>query len=232
MISVCIATYNGERYIGEQIKSILNQLNSSDEIIVSDDGSKDKTIDIVKSFDDKRIRIIDGPRKGSPISNFENALKAAKGEYIFTADQDDVWTEDKVRTCMRYLQSYDCIISDAIVTDSELKQTSPSFYKTNNTKTGKWYNLLVKNGYLGCCMAFNRKVLNSALPFPEYIPMHDIWIGNVAAFRFNVKFIGEKLILFRRHGYNSSTTASKSKYSIIDRIMFRLNIIKGIINQS
>ena len=114
MISVCIATYNGERYIGEQIKSILNQLNSSDEIIVSDDGSKDKTIDVVKSFDDKRIRIIDGPRKGSPISNFENALKAAKGEYIFTADQDDVWTDDKVRTCMRYLQSYDCVVSDAM----------------------------------------------------------------------------------------------------------------------
>ena len=96
MISVCIATYNGERFIREQIDSILRQLSSDDEIIVSDDGSTDDTISIINSIDDKRIRIIEGPRKHSPTHNFECAMKEAKGYYIFLADQDDVWKPNKV----------------------------------------------------------------------------------------------------------------------------------------
>lgn len=232
MISVCIATYNGEKYIKEQIASILKQLEEKDEIIISDDGSNDETINIIKSFQDKRITIIEGPHKGSPIWNFENALKRASGDYIFLADQDDVWLENKVCIMMENLKKYDCIISDAIVVDGNLNQTSPSFFHSNNTKTGITYNLLIKNGYLGCCMAFRRNILEKSLPFPKNIPMHDIWIGNVASSKYKVKFISDKLILFRRHGHNNSTTASKSDYSIIQKIMFRINIIMDIITMN
>ena len=104
MISVCVATYNGEKFIREQIESILCQLSSDDEIIVSDDGSTDGTIVIINCIGDKRIRIIEGPRKHSPTFNFENALKEAKGDYIFLADQDDVWKTNKVEVCMKWLQ--------------------------------------------------------------------------------------------------------------------------------
>ena len=83
MISVCIATYNGARYIAEQLASILKQLSAEDEVVVSDDGSTDGTIDIVRSLNDRRIRIVDGPRRHSPTLNFERALRNAKGEYIF-----------------------------------------------------------------------------------------------------------------------------------------------------
>lgn len=71
MISVCIATYNGEKYIGEQIASILKQLNANDEVIISDDGSTDATLSIIKTFQDPRIRVILGPQKHSPTLNFE-----------------------------------------------------------------------------------------------------------------------------------------------------------------
>ena len=74
MISVCIATYNGEKYIGEQIASILKQLNANDEVIISDDGSTDATLSIIKTFQDPRIRVIPGPQKHSPTLNFENVL--------------------------------------------------------------------------------------------------------------------------------------------------------------
>ena len=117
MISVCVATYNGEKFIREQIESILCQLSSDDEIIVSDDGSTDGTIVIINCIGDKRIRIIEGPRKHSPTFNFENALKEAKGDYIFLADQDDVWKTNKVEVCMKWLQKYDCVVSDAEVTE-------------------------------------------------------------------------------------------------------------------
>ena len=230
MISVCVATYNGEKFIREQIDSILCQLSSDDEIIVSDDGSTDGTIVIINCIGDKRIRIIEGPRKHSPTFNFENALKEAKGDYIFLADQDDVWKTNKVEVCMKWLQKYDCVVSDAEVTDSNLNPLYPSLYAIMQVRQGHIYNTVWKNGYTGCCMAFRRNILEASLPFPKDIPMHDIWIGNVAAYKYNVKFIPDKLILFRRHKDTISCNGKGSKYSIWQQIKFRWSIIKNIAN--
>ena len=230
MISVCIATYNGERFIREQIDSILRQLSSDDEIIVSDDGSTDDTISIINSIDDKRIRIIEGPRKHSPTLNFERAMKEAKGDYIFLADQDDVWKPNKVEVCIKWLQNYDCVVSDAEVTDSNLNPLYPSLYTIMQVRQGRIYNTVWKNGYTGCCMAFRRNVLNASLPFPKNIPMHDIWIGNVAAYKYNMKFIPDKLIMFRRHNETISCNGKGSKYSMWQQIKFRWSVIKNIVN--
>ena len=229
MITVCIATFNGEKYIREQLNSILFQLSLQDEVIVSDDGSTDNTISIIKSFNDNRIKIIDGVHRYSPTLNFENALKEAKGDYIFLADQDDVWKDDKVKICLKWLQHYDCIISDAEVTDENLNITLPSLYQLMNIKSGRVYNILYKNGYTGCCMAFTRRVKDAALPFPKDIPMHDIWIGNVAAFLYTVKFIDDRLISFRRHPATNSCNGKGSKFSKWQQIRFRWNIIKNIL---
>ena len=230
MISVCIATYNGERFIREQIDSILRQLSSDDEIIVSDDGSTDDTISIIDSINDKRIRIIEGPRKHSPTPNFECAMKEAKGDYIFMADQDDVWKPNKVEVCIEWLHKYDCVVSDAEVTDSNLNPLYPSLYTIMQVRQGRIYNTVWKNGYTGCCMAFRRNVLNASLPFPKNIPMHDIWIGNVAAYKYNMKFIPDKLIMFRRHNETISCNGKGSKYSIWQQMKFRWSIIKNIVN--
>ena len=230
MISVCIATYNGERFIREQIDSILRHLSSDDEIIVSDDGSTDNTVAIINNIGDKRIRIIEGPRKHSPTLNFEYALREAKGYYIFLSDQDDVWKSNKVEVCMKWLQEYDCVVSDAEVTDNSLKPLYPSLYKLMQVKEGCIYNTVWKNGYTGCCMAFRRNVLEASFPFPKDIPMHDIWIGNVAAYKYNVKFIPDTLIYFRRHEDTISCNGKGSKYSIWQQMKFRWSVIKNIAN--
>lgn len=230
MISVCIATYNGERFIREQIDSILRQLSSDDEIIVSDDGSTDNTISIINGIGDKRIKVIEGPRKHSPILNFECALKASKGDCIFLSDQDDVWKHNKVEVLMKLLQEYDCILSDAEVTDSNLNPLYPSLYAIMQVRPGRIYNTIWKNGYTGCCMAFRRNVLEASLPFPKDIPMHDIWIGNVAAYKYKVKFIPDKLIYFRRHEDTMSCNGKGSKFSLWQQIKFRWSIIKNIAN--
>ena len=229
MISVCIATYNGERYIRQQIESIVCQLNVDDEIIVSDDGSTDGTLDIVKGIGDKRIKIIEGPGRKSPILNFECALKASKGDFIFLSDQDDVWKPDKVEICMKWLKTYNCVVSDAEVTDNRLKPLYPSLYDIMQVRQGRIYNTIWKNGYTGCCMAFRRNVLEASLPFPKNIPMHDIWIGNVAAYKYNVIFIPDRLIYFRRHENTISCNGKGSKFTIWQQMKFRLNIIKNII---
>lgn len=228
MISVCIATYNGERFIEQQLKTILSQLGQDDEVIIADDGSTDATVAKIGKLGDPRIRIIEGAHRHSPIWNFEKALEQARGEYIFLADQDDVWMPDKVATSMRYLQDADCVISDNQTIDADDHVIEPSFFKINGTHSGRWFNLLIKNGYLGCCMAFRRHVLEASLPFPSDIPMHDIWIGNVAAFRYTARFIPEKLMCYRRHGGNASTASSPSAYSFAEKLRFRWVMIRNL----
>lgn len=223
MISVCIATYNGADVILTQIKSILPQLQDTDELIVSDDGSTDGTVELVKGLNDKRIRLLKGPEKGNPIPNFEFALSMAKGDYIFLSDQDDCWMEGKVEASVNALrQGYELVVTDCLVTDKNLKVFSDSFFALNKTRENKYYNLFLKNGYLGGCMAFTRRLRDASLPFPKHIPMHDIWIGNVAGFYFNVLFIHKPYSYFRRTGNNVSTTAAKSKNNLFKKLLFRL----------
>lgn len=230
MISVCIATYNGVEELPRQLDSIIAQLHTGDEIVVSDDHSTDGTRELLATYPSEILRVVDGPAKGSPIPNFENALRNAKGDYIFLADQDDQWLPGKVEAFLRALRQYDCVVSDSYVTDADLRVLSPSFYALNHTRRGRFYNLLVKNGYLGCCMAFRRSVLERAMPFPSDIPMHDIWIGNVAAFTGRVAFIPDRLINFCRHDHNASSTARRSRASLICKIGYRWTVVKHLLS--
>ena len=97
MISVCMACYNGEKFIQEQVDSIICQLGLDDELIISDDGSNDRTLDILFSYEDSRIKILHNRACHGFVGNFENALSHAKGDYIFLSDQDDIWKKEKVQ---------------------------------------------------------------------------------------------------------------------------------------
>ena len=228
MISVCIATYNGEKYIEEQLLSILNQISEADEIIISDDSSNDLTLEKIRGINDKRIKIYENNKFRSPIFNFENALMKAKNDLIFLSDQDDIWEENKIKIMKKELQNYDLVVSDCIVVDENLKILENSFFYLRNSGRGIIKNLY-KNTYLGCCMAFNRKILEKALPFPKNIPMHDIWLGIIGESFGKTIFINDKLMRYRRHNNNASPTAEKSNYSIKKKIGFRLNVIKSLI---
>lgn len=231
MISVCIASYNGVAEIGRQLDSIIPQLSDGDEVVISDDGSTDGTRELIRKYPSKLIRLIDGPSLGSPVPNFENALRHAKGDYIFLSDQDDKWLPNKVEVTMAALREHSCVVSDCFVTDGALKPLHPSFYALNKTRPGWMYNLLRKNGYLGCCMAFRRSVLEKSLPFPPRTPMHDIWIGNVAAMYFDVAFIPERLIYFCRHDHNASDTARKSQASVREKLSFRWVTVMALLRK-
>lgn len=221
-------TYNGEKFIRIQLESILSQLGDNDEVVISDDSSTDKTVEIIKSFNDSRIHLLENNSFHSPVYNLENALKNAKGDFIFLSDQDDEWTVDKVSVCMEKLKDCDLLIHDADIVDGNGIQTAESFFKLNHTKKEKFYNLL-KNGYLGCCMCFSKKLCEVLLPFPKELPMHDIYIGNFAAFNgYRIKFIEGKLIHYRRHGNNASITSEHSHRKLLSRISDRIIILKNI----
>ena len=227
MISVCMATYNGEKYIEEQLYSILKQLSEADEIIISDDSSTDLTIDIIRRINDKRIKLILNNNFHYPASNFENALKYASGDYIFLSDQDDVWVDDKVVKMMQYLKKYDLVISDAYITDKDLNIISESAFKTFKSGSGIVKNIYV-NTYYGCCMALKKELFERALPFPENKEIgHDLWLGLVAEITAKVYFLNEKLIYFRRHsGTVTMGGRGKSKRSILKKLRGRVIILK------
>lgn len=225
-----MATYNGEKFLREQVDSILAQLTSEDELVVSDDGSTDKTIGILESYNDSRIKIFHNQNNHGVNGNFENALRHANGDYIFLSDQDDVWLPNKVKVCIDNLRYNDCVVHDCRIVNQNLNDISASLFSELKAKPGV-INNLIKNSFTGCCMAFKRKVLKCVLPFPNSTRFfHDQWIGLIASKLFKPVFINDKLILFRRHSKNSSSAAGKSKLELIDKIQYRLLLCKLLIS--
>lgn len=229
MISVCIATYNGEKYIREQLESILKQLSPNDEVIISDDGSCDATINVVEKLRDSRIQIIKNQGTHGFTHNFENAISHAKGDFIFLADQDDIWLNDKVEITMLALEKADLVISDCITVNNAMEIIQESRFKAFNIKPG-FFRQLLKSRYLGCCMAFNRKILEAAIPFPknDSLVEHDIWLAAVGFLYFDVKLIEQPLIYYRRHDANTSAGGFEKGYSMANKIYRRIYRIKEL----
>jgi glycosyltransferase involved in cell wall biosynthesis len=230
-ISVCMATYNGSKFIQRQLKTILEQLDPTDEIIISDDSSTDSTLEIVRALNDPRIRLFINEGRRGPIGNFENALLKATGDLIFLSDQDDIWYPNKTEVALEALQTHDLVTSDCNIIDDDDRIIQESYYKLIDARPGFIYNLY-RNSYLGCCMAFNRSVLEKCVPFPKHTPMHDIWIGAVAECFFKPIMIKDRLMGYRRHGGNFSTATSKSKFSFSQKITFRINLVMSILSRS
>lgn len=222
--SICIATYNGEKFITQQISSILNQLGDNDEIIISDDISKDNTISIIKSFNDSRIKIVENRGKHGVVSNFENALKHAKGDYIFFSDQDDIWAQNKIKRCIAELENYDLVVHNSLIIDKNGNPTNKDYFMVRKSGKGYWKNLY-KNSYVGSCMAFRKELLPHIMPFPKNILWHDMWIGLIAERKGKTVFIPETLLYYRRHGNNASPTAEKSSFSFYFQLKYRLQML-------
>lgn len=222
-----MATYNGEKYIKEQLASILCQLGENDEVIISDDGSTDNTKNIIESFKDKRIKFFTNNGVKGVVSNFENSLNKSSGDYIFLSDQDDIWDKGKVDKVVYELKKCDLVLTDAYVVDCEGSVINKSFFELNGSRKGFFKNI-IKNSYLGCAMAFNRKTLEACLPFPSKLPMHDWWIGLVAEKKGKVVHVSDKLISHRRHGSNTSFSGESSEYGFLIKLKFRFFIIKEL----
>ncbi len=231
MFSVCLACYNGQKFIKEQIDSILLQMGPEDELIVSDDGSHDNTCAIVERYKDSRIRILHNQLRHGFVGNFENALRHAKGDYIFLSDQDDVWKTNKVIKVLEALKYYDLVIHDAELINGEGVSLGHTYYSTMHHHTGFMMNLW-KTRWLGCCMAFRREVIDYCMPFPSKIVAHDYWIGMLGMTKFKYCFLNDVLICYRRHGGNVSPSSEKSNNSLYVKLVTkRYNLLWSIVKR-
>ena len=231
-ISVCIATYNGAKFIEIQLNSILFQLGQNDEIIIFDDYSIDNTVDLIRKINDKRIKIFQNKTNLGLVKTFENALKMASGNYIFLSDQDDTWYNNKVDCILKIFEKYDI---DLIVHNADVFENgnvlSHNLFNILKSRKGVFKNIY-SNSYTGCCMAFKKNLLKMILPIPQKKGLyHDVWIGTISElFTNRTLFIDDSLILWNRHGSNSSTLKRRNIYKVLpNKFILITEIIKRFI---
>ena len=226
-VSVAMAVYNGARYLPCQVDSILSQLSSGDELVISYDDSGDGTWEVISAFkaQDPRVKIFRNDRPGVA-GNFCNAINHCEGDVVFISDQDDQWMQNKRS---RVLQAFmetgaDMVIHNGIHTDAELSPISEPFFSASRIGNGKIRNI-IRSRYSGCCMAFTRKMCNAILPIPTDIDAYDRWIAIVAEFTGNIAYVDDVLILHRLHGMNVTPTGDRS---IVTIIKARINLLKHL----
>ena len=212
-VSVCMATYNGEKYVREQIESILPQLGPHDELVIVDDASRDGTVVIIRALDDPRIVIHESSRNQGYVRAFEQAIAAARGEVIFLSDQDDIWRPGRVDRMVAALSDSLLVVTNFAafggaltpVQSRRLRGTTPRRWLANIFWV--WTGL---RPYYGCCMAFRRELVDQLLPFPSYVTeTHDQWVGYVGNANRGVVHLAEDTIDRRVHGSNASARGNR-----------------------
>lgn len=230
-VDILLATYNGEKFLSEQIESLQKQSYRDWKLLVSDDCSSDRTVELVKKYaeSDYRINVISENKKfGGPKNNFLHLLRNSKADYVLFCDQDDVWLPDKIQKTVEKLQKLDCasnpipnlVFTDMKVVDERLNVISPSFmkYTATNQSRIKLQEVIAQPIGAGCTMGINRCLANmvNRTPFNAYMVMHDYWISLVAAAFGHIVFLNEATLLYRQHGSNS---LGADNFSIIKRLL-------------
>ena len=217
-IDVLLATYNGEKYLKEQIDSILNQTYKNIHLIISDDNSKDSTRAILEQYQkqDSRITIYLQEQNLGYIKNFEFLLKKVESDYYMLSDQDDVWLPEKIKKSMQTLknQNADLVFGDLEVVDENLQTIYPSFgdFMLLNRKIKKYINSYrvnyLYNCVTGCTILSKKEYIKYILPIPhdsKHVP-HDYWMGIMVALKGKLAYMPEKYIKYRQHGNNQIGT--------------------------
>jgi len=213
MVDILMATYNGEKYIREQLDSILNQTYTNFTLHISDDKSTDSTRDILKEYGkkDKRIILHFQDKNMGYIKNFEYLLTLATSEYIMFCDQDDVWLENKVKLSLDKIvnDKLDLVLCNMLVVDEKLNVMNSSYFNFINLRLNdklEFKDFLFRNPAAGCALIFKRSLLEKALPFPNlkhpyYI--HDWYIYMMGEAYGKVGFVYEPTSKYRQHTSNS-----------------------------
>lgn len=221
-VSIAMCTYNGERFIKEQINSLLNQTHKPNEIVICDDNSSDNTISIINEIaKDTNIDIkvhINKPNIGV-FKNFEKVISLCSGDIIFTCDQDDIWKDTKIDKMLKAFDEDTLVVycNAAVVLNDENHYLYPLWEpkdiddKENGTTS---FNTLVYRGgsVAGCCMAFRKELYERIKPFPGNI-YHDDWLITCAVILGKIKSVNEELIYYRQHGDNTVGIIRGSKLS-------------------
>ena len=204
-ISIAMATYNGEKYLQEQLDSFVQQTRQPDELVVTDDCSTDGTLEILTDFSKTapfNVAVHQNERNYGYCGNFSQALIRSSGDLVFLSDQDDVWFPSKIERLVQAAEDTPealVLMNDAVLTHGDLSETGL-------TKLGQIRSAGFSEDsfVMGCCAAVRRDLLDLCLPIPEGFPAHDNWVVGIADGMRRKRVIPEVLQYYRRHGDNTS----------------------------
>ena len=222
-ISVAMAVYNGEKYLPEQLDSILSQLEPKDEIVISYDKSKDGTWQLIESYSEKypQVRVLENAHPGIN-GNFNNAIAGCTGDYIFICDQDDRWAENKRSAVVETFEKTgaDMVIHNGVHINTQGEVISDPFFTLYRIGDGKLKNIL-KPRYSGCCTAFTRAMADKIMPMPMNLDAYDHWIGTVGEFMGKIAY-EDRILLYHRLHDNNVTPVSTRSLKVIFRARWTL----------
>ena len=223
-VSVVVASYNGEKYIKQQLDSIILQLDNKDEVIVSDDGSTDRTMHLLKEYEGNysSITILNGPQKGLA-SNFENAILHASNEIVMICDQDDYWYPNRIHLIKQKFIEHpeiNVILNNADYIDAYGNKLEGFLFEKRNAKHGYFRNVIYST-YYGCCMAVKHDFIKDSLPFPKGV-LYDQYLGALAEKRNSSLFVNAVLVSHRVHDSNWS-----QEQNIANQIKYRIRLLKN-----
>lgn len=244
MITVLLATYNGEKFLSEQLDSLLGQKFQDFKILIRDDGSTDSTVDIIEEYAKKypeKITVIKGTATGSACRNFFRLIEAASDDYVVFCDQDDVWLPEKIEKTYLKMKELEAenkglpllVHSDLSVVDEKLNVLSHSFFSFQaiSPERDKFNNLLMQNNVTGCTVMINREMLLLAKEAPTECVMHDWWLGLLASAFGKSAYISEPLMLYRQHGKNQVGAKKATGITfIINKLKTRNNVRQNYLN--
>lgn len=215
-VSVALCTYNGARYLGEQLASIAAQTRPVDELVISDDRSTDETARLVADFARQvrfPVRFEVNPVTLGSTKNFESALTRCQGEVIVLSDQDDRWREDRVARTLAFFEAnpgMDAVFSNGRVMDGASQPTPQTIWEEvmfTPELRERWAqneaHEILFNGYVvtGATLSIRQRALPLLLPFPTQFEklLHDGWMALVLALKGSIGFIDHELIWYRQH---------------------------------
>ena len=237
-ISIAMATYNGERYLREQLDSLRTQSRRPDELVITDDASTDATLNIVRAFSEEApfdVRWYQNETNLGYARNFNRALMLTTGDIVFLCDQDDVWFPEKIAVVTdRMLRDADClmVVNDAALTDEELMDLG--FTKLDQIRSAGYPDSLL---VMGCCMAVKRDLLELSLPVPEEFGSHDKWLSCIADGMEKKVLLETCLQFYRRHKDNSSqfianrTQRVSRLQGLVERVRVVANAEQGAVGR-
>ncbi len=214
MVSVALATYNGGRFLREQLDSIYTQTGVDIEVVAGDDGSTDDTVAILEEY---RLRYglryaVNGQNIGF-VRNFEKILSRCAGDFIALADQDDIWLPEKLERLMAGIGDTDLAYSDAFLVDDSGSELPGSLVMLSGVipVSGRQFPYFVCNtSVTGCTTLIRRTLLEKALPIPACETYHDWWLALAASCHGGVTYIPERLVKYRQHGANDTGVSVKT----------------------
>ena len=244
-VAILLATYNGEKYIAEQLDSIIEQSCNDWELYIHDDGSHDLTCDIINKYATNypnQIHIIDAAPRGSAKSNFLFLMSEVDAPYYMFCDQDDVWKYDKLEVSLSALKSLESangssmpllVFSDSTVVDSDLNTIHNSFlsYQRLDPRRLRFSELIVHNVVPGNTVTFNHSLLEYALKYSDEdaIIMHDTWCALVATYFGKIAFVRQSTLLYRQHDSNALGAIRSSGPKFVLSMIRNINVLKSSI---